>query len=170
MSILRKLIMNILLIIQSFISIFQALTSLMPQGSTQEKFEATIVGVQGIFGDIAHLLPALSGLATSVDAALAAPGSVGGIDYKLLVGTSMNLIKNVEELMPASPGEQKFNAVVSGLSVLVGDVSSFIPQLKVFATSAVNALRAADVFNASLVTPDAAAVRAGDVRQVQTSV
>lgn len=143
--------MNILLIIQSFISIFQALTSLMPQGSTQEKFEATIVGVQGIFGDITHLLPALSGLATSVDAALAAPGSAGGIDCKLLVGTSMNLIKNVEELMPASPGEQKFNAVVSGLSLLVGDVSSFVPQLKVFATSAVNALRAAAVFSTPAV-------------------
>ena len=147
--------MNFLLITQTFISLFQTLAGLMPQGTTQDKFEATIVGVQGVFGDVTSILPALSGLATSVDTAISAAGSGGTIDFKLLVGTAMNLIKNVEELMPNSAGDDKFNVVVSGLNTLVGDVTAFIPQLKAFATSAVNALRAADVFKAPIAAPAA---------------
>ena len=142
----KEMIMNYLLIVQTFVSLFQTLAGMMPQSTTQEKFEATIVGVQGVVGDVTSLLPALSGLATSVDTAIAAASGGGSIDFKLLVGTAMNLIKNVEELMPDSAGADKFNAVIAGLNTLVGDVSAFVPQLEVFATTAVNALRSVGSF------------------------
>ncbi|MFZ6686572.1 hypothetical protein ACO0K0_02355 [Undibacterium sp. SXout11W] len=150
--------MNYLLIVQTFISLFQTLAGMMPQSTTQEKFEATIVGVQGVVGDVTSLLPALSGLATSVDTAIAAASGGGSLDFKLLVGTAMNLIKNVEELMPDSAGADKFNAVIAGLNTLVGDVSAFVPQLEVFATTAVNALRAVGSFKTASSAADAGSV------------
>jgi hypothetical protein len=139
--------MNFILIAQTFISLFQTITSIMPAGSTvHDRCEATLVGLTGVVGDVTAIAPTLRTFATTIESALATVESGGPINYLSLIGTTMNLVKDIEELMPASAGKDKLNVVIATLTALYGDVSAMAPGLTSLITVAVKGLRAAGVF------------------------
>jgi hypothetical protein len=78
------------------------------------------------------------------------------MNYMLLIQTMISSIHAVEQLMPESTGKQKFDAAVTMVEAVIGDVQPMIPALTMVATTIVNGLRAAGVFNAKPVNAVAA--------------
>jgi hypothetical protein len=71
------------------------------------------------------------------------------MNYLLLIQTMISSIHAVEQLMPESTGKQKFDAAVTLVEAVVGDVQPMIPALMTVATTVVNGLRSAGVFKAN---------------------
>lgn len=65
-----------------------------------------------------------------------------------LIKAFLAAIRVVEQLMPQSPGKEKFDAAVAIVEDALGSVQDKIPALQSLATLAVNALRATGVFKA----------------------
>jgi uncharacterized protein YybS (DUF2232 family) len=78
------------------------------------------------------------------------------MNYLLLIQTMISSIHAVEQLMPESTGKQKFDAAVTMVEAVVGDVQPMIPALMTVATTIVNGLRATGVFKAKSVAVVAA--------------
>ncbi len=68
------------------------------------------------------------------------------MNYILLIKTLIAAIKDVETLMPASAGKDKFDTAIAIVESIVGDVSPMLDTLKQIATNVVNALRIAGLF------------------------
>ena len=68
------------------------------------------------------------------------------MNYVLLIKTLIEAIKTVENLMPASPGKDKFDVALAMVEGVMGDMSELAPKLLAVATTVVTGLRAAGVF------------------------
>ena len=68
------------------------------------------------------------------------------MNYILVLQTLVASIKAVEQLMPDSPGKDKFDAAITLVESVAGSVQSVLPALHAIATLVVNALRVAGVF------------------------
>ena len=68
------------------------------------------------------------------------------MNYILIVQTLVASIKAVEQLMPDSPGKDKFDAAIALVESVAGSVQSVLPALQAIATLVVNALRVTGVF------------------------
>jgi hypothetical protein len=73
------------------------------------------------------------------------------MNYLLLITTLISAIKDIEALMPASAGKDKFDAAIALVQGVVGDVGPTLPALASIATNVVNALRKAGVFTHAAV-------------------
>ena len=68
------------------------------------------------------------------------------MNYLLTIKTLISAIKAIESLMPDSKGKEKFDAALSLVESIVGDVTPMIPALQAIATLVVSGLRATGVF------------------------
>lgn len=68
------------------------------------------------------------------------------MNYLLAIQTLVASIKAVEQLMPDSPGKDKFDAAVALVESVVGSVQPLLPALQAIATLIVNGLHATGVF------------------------
>jgi hypothetical protein len=68
------------------------------------------------------------------------------MNYVTLLSTLISAIHAVEALMPNSPGKEKFDAAITIVQGVVGDVAPIVPQLMTIATTVVNGLRAVGKF------------------------
>lgn len=68
------------------------------------------------------------------------------MNYMLLLSTLIAAVKAVEQLMPDSPGKEKFDAAVAMTEAVVGSVSPMIPALLTVATTLVTGFRASGLF------------------------
>ena len=66
--------MNYRLLITTLIAAIKTVEALMPASSGKEKFDAAIVMVEGVVGELDGLLPALQAVATTVVNGLRAAG------------------------------------------------------------------------------------------------
>ncbi len=70
------------------------------------------------------------------------------MNYLLIIQTLIASIHAVEQLMPESTGKAKFDAAVTMVEAVVGDVQPMIPALTGVATLVVNGLRSIGKFKA----------------------
>ena len=68
------------------------------------------------------------------------------MQYILMIKTFISAIKTIEELMPASPGKEKFDIAMRLVEEVVGNVDSYAPTLLKIATMLVGAYRDAGTF------------------------
>lgn len=78
------------------------------------------------------------------------------MNYKLLIATFIALMHHVEELMPDSPGKEKFDAVITMLEAVTGDLSAVTPTLLRTATTLVKAWKALGIFKSKTPTTQGA--------------
>ena len=80
--------------------------------------------------------------------------------YLTILKTLLAAIKTVEALMPDSPGKDKFDACLTIVSAVAGDVSGILPQITTIVGDVVAGLHAVGLFthaaDASAPAPAAA--------------
>jgi hypothetical protein len=79
------------------------------------------------------------------------------VPYLTILKTLLATIKTVEALMPDSPGKDKFDACISIVSAVAGDVTGILPQLTTIVGDVVDGLHAVGLFTHSADAPIAAA-------------
>ena len=63
-----------------------------------------------------------------------------------LIPVIFNVVKMIEQLMPASAGKEKFDAAIATLTQIYGDISGNMPAITSVVNGAVSLLNLAGIF------------------------